>query len=136
MSTETETPETPEEEAEGTTHTIPLAADFNSALEWAMGSRRGGLLKAAPLPDRRKLTNKDLESLRDLLAGLIDALGARERRLMACSCDLDAATELLEDIRTAPFGEVLTRCTQAHEIVSETAAELRRSDFPEDDESN
>jgi hypothetical protein len=133
MSEEIENTKEVEDESEGEALSIPLCPDFASAMQWAMLSRRGSLLKAAPMPEPEQLTGADMEQLRDILAGLIDILGHRERQLMAAAEDLQCVEEMLEGVPDLSVHNVLRTCKEAYKVVTETAEALRAPLPPEDE---
>jgi len=63
---------------------IKITPDWDSALLFAVETRRGNLLRTAELPK-----SLNVESTREVLIKLIDVLGEREQTIRALQSDLD-----------------------------------------------
>lgn len=81
---------------------ISLVADFGSAMQFAVETRRGVLLRCAPLPSADSI---DMGAIRDVMVALIDALGDREREANALRERLSEANDWIRETqeRVASF---------------------------------
>lgn len=87
------------------TKTIPLATSYEGMLQLALGSRRGNLMKAAPLPKPEECSEEDIpvlckniESLNTFIGELIDLVGEKERKLNLALEAHGIRTEGLDDM--------------------------------------
>jgi hypothetical protein len=71
---------------------IEITPDFVAALQLAVETRRGAMLRCAPLPEPEQT---DMLAIRDVLAGLIDAIGDREQMIATLRLNLDDALRAL-----------------------------------------
>lgn len=92
---------------------IEITPDFSNALQFAIETRRGAMLRCAPLPEPDET---DLLAIREVLVGLIDALGERERKIAMLELNLDETRRALR-------------------IVASTVAEIDLDD-PDSDSDN
>jgi hypothetical protein len=92
---------------------IEITPDFVAALQLAVETRRGAMLRCAPLPEPEQT---DMLAIRDVLAGLIDAIGDREQMIATLRLNLDDALRALR-------------------VVASTVAEIDLGD-PDSDDSD
>jgi hypothetical protein len=93
--------------------TIEITPDFGAALQFAVETRRGAMLRCAPLPEPEQT---DMLAIRDVLIKLIDALGEREQKIAVLQLNLDDTLRALR-------------------IVASTVAEIDLGD-PDPDDSD
>ena len=111
---------------EKTEERIPVATDFNGALEWALTSRRGELLKIAGVPKASDLTDQDIVNLLDIMAVLIDKLHAEEVAVTNLTDIVECAKESLRGV-SAARNEVKTKMGEMETLLKEADEAIERS---------
>jgi len=111
---------------EKTEERIPVATDFNGALEWALTSRRGELLKIAGVPKASDLTDQDIVNLLDIMAVLIDKLHAEEVAVTNLTDIVECAKESLRGV-SAARNEVKTKMGEMETLLKEADEAITRS---------
>jgi len=120
--------------------TIKLNPTYAQALEFAMTTRRGSLLKAAPLPIPEENFTDDIPVLCDqikymneIIAGMIDVIGSREQqlRILLEMMDLHNGTmnETREGMRaiTTTMGEMFQELQEFQDEYDQIDSELKKT---------